>query len=160
MQTSIDLRLARHGAIVLLLGLLLGFVITRFHNRGAGDAAHLVGLIGGFGLIGLSAVWPKLNLSRAWSAAGVWSTVVCMYANWLGCVFLALGSGAAVPGPAATGSAATASALPWDRGARVLLFGAVWLSLLSALILLFGLFRRTAPATAIQREQAAASAHG
>lgn len=161
MQTSIDLRLARHGAIVLLLGLLIGFEITRFHNRGAGDAAHLVGLIGGFGLIGLSAVWPKLNLSRAWSAAGVWSTVVCMYANWLGCVFLALASGPAAPGSAATGSAAmgsaaTPSALPWDRGARVLLFSAVWLSLLSALILLFGLFRRTAPATAIPREQAAA----
>lgn len=151
MQTSIDLRLARHGAIVLLLGLLIGFVITRFHNRGAGDAAHLVGLIGGFGVMGLSAVWPKLNLSRVWSAAGVWSTVVCMYANWLGCVFLALASGPAVPG-----SAATASALPWDRGARVLLFSAVWLSLLSALILLFGLFRRAAPATAIRPEQAAA----
>lgn len=155
MPTSFDPRLARHGAIVLLLGLLIGFVITRFHDRGAGDAAHLVGLIGGFGLIGLSAIWPRLNVSRAWSTAGVWLIVICMYANWLGCVFLALAGG-----PAGPGAPAMASALPWDRAARILLFGAVWLSLLSALILLFGLFRRRTPATTIEPEQAAAQAHG
>ena len=130
MQPVIDLRLARHGAIVLLLGLLTGFVILKLHDRGAGDAAHLVGLIGGFGMIALSALWPHLALNRAWSAAGVWSTALCMYANWFGCIFLAVGSG------------------PADRAARVLLFAAVWLSLLATLIILFGLFRRSAPAAA------------
>lgn len=142
MQTSSDLRLARHGAIVLLLGLLTGFVILKFHNRGAADAAHLVGLIGGFGMIALSALWPKLSLGRAWSVAGAWITVVCMYANWLGCVLLGLGSG-----PAGSGSPVLGSPLLWDRAARVVLFAAVWLSLLSTLIVLFGLFRPTTPAT-------------
>ena len=140
MQTSFDLRLARHGAIVLLLGLLFGFVITKFHNRAVGDAAHSVGLIGGFGMIGLSAIWPRLPLSRFWSTAGAWSTAVCMYANWLGCVFLAVGSGPAAPGAPLIGAS-----LPWNRAAGVVLFAAIWLSLLSTLIVLIGLFRRTAP---------------
>lgn len=124
MQTSVDLRLARHGAIVLLLGLLIGFVITKFHNRGAGDAAHLVGLIGGFGMIALSTLWPKLNLARSLSTAGAWVTVACMYLNWLGVVLL---GGFLEP--------------HWlsDRIAPVLLQIAIWLSLLSTLIVLFGL---------------------
>lgn len=138
MQPSIDLRLARHGAIVLLLGLLEGFVISRFHNRGAGDAAHLVGLIGGFGMIALGALWPHLNLTRFWSTAGVWLTAVSMYANWLGCVLLGLGSG---PGAPSTGLP-----LLYGRAAGVVLFAAVWLSLLATLIVLCGLFRRAAPA--------------
>ena len=140
MQTSFDLRLARHGAIVLLLGLLFGFVITQFHDRAVGDAAHSVGLIGGFGMIGLSAIWPRLHLSRFWSTAGAWVTAVCMYANWLGCVLLAVGSGPAVPGSALMGPSPR-----WDQAARVVLFAAVWLSLLSTLIILIGLFRRTGP---------------
>lgn len=139
MQPAIDLRLARHGAIVLLLGLLEGFVITRLHNRGAGDAAHLVGLIGGFGMIALGALWPHLNLSRSWSIAGAWITVVCMYANWLGCILLGWGTGPGVP----------SAGLPLlcQRAAPVVLFAAVWLSLLATLIVLVGLFRRAAPAT-------------
>ena len=54
MRTPIDLRLARHGAILLLLGMLTGFVIVNFHNQNLGNAAHLTGLIGGDGLIALA----------------------------------------------------------------------------------------------------------
>jgi hydroxylaminobenzene mutase len=86
MRTPIDLRLARHGAILLLLGMLTGFVIVKFHNRGAGNAAHLTGLIGGYGLIALGLLWPKLNLGRFWSGAGAWITAVSLYLNWLGLV--------------------------------------------------------------------------
>ncbi len=128
MQTSIDLRLARHGAIVLLLGLLIGFVITKFHNRGAGDAAHLVGLIGGFGMIALSTLWPKLSLGRSLSTVGAWVTVACMYFNWLGVVLLG-----GFPGAPQF----------WDRAAHVLLQAAVWLSLISTGVVLFGLRRST-----------------
>ena len=124
MQTSVDLRLARHGTIVLLLGLLVGFVIGKFHERGVGDAAHLVGLIGGFGTIALSTLWPKLNLGRSLSTVGAWVTVACMYLNWLGVVLL---GGFLEP------------VLPWSRVAHVLLQMAIWLSLLSTAIVLFGL---------------------
>ena len=83
MHTSIDIRMARHGAILLLLGMLTGFVIGSFHSRSTGNAAHLTGLIGGYGLIALGLLWPKLNLSRAWSLAGARITVASMYLNWL-----------------------------------------------------------------------------
>jgi hypothetical protein len=46
MQPPIDLRLARHGVIVLLLGLLIGFAIPNFHNPHLGNVAHLNGLSG------------------------------------------------------------------------------------------------------------------
>src|ERR1700677_3667885 len=93
MRTQIDLRLARHGAILLLLGMLTGFVIRALPNRGAGDTAHLVGLMGGYGLIAIGLLWPKLDLGRFWSAAGAWITAASLYLNWLGVVFLALGTG-------------------------------------------------------------------
>jgi hypothetical protein len=50
MRTPIDPCRARHGAILLLLGMITGFVIVRFHNRGTANAAHLTGLIRGYGL--------------------------------------------------------------------------------------------------------------
>ncbi|MGH8180963.1 MAG: hypothetical protein ACRETR_08295 [Steroidobacteraceae bacterium] len=138
MATSVELRLARHGVIVLLLGLLTGFVIARFHNRSAGDAAHLVGLIGGFGTIALALLWPKLRLGRFWSETGLWATAACMYLNWLGVVLL--------------------GAFGWGRTGTVLLQIAIGLSLLSTLIILFGL---RSPTTAAAAEDAvsAAAAH-
>ena len=94
MGSPIDLRLARHGAILLLGGMLTGFVIGDFHNRGVGNAAHLTGLIGGYGLIALGLLWPKLNLGPFWSGAGAWITAASLYLNWLGLVLQGgLGSG-------------------------------------------------------------------
>lgn len=154
MPTSVDLRLARYGAIVLLLGLLTGFVITRFHNRGAGDAAHLVGLIGGFGTIALAMLWPKLRLGRVWSETGMWATAACMYLNWLGVVLL----GAFGSGPNAGHSPILGSPLLWDRAAGVLLQIAIGLSLLSTLIILFGL-RNPTTAAAAEDAVSAAAAH-
>lgn len=133
-QTQIDFRLARHGAILLLLGMLEGFVIPSFHNRGAGDAAHLVGLIGGYGLIAVALLWPKLSLGRFWSGAGAWITATSLYLNWLGVVFLMLGSGPAAAGPSAVGSWAL-----WSVAGGVVLKLAIVLSVLSVLIILFGL---------------------
>jgi len=142
MQTSIDLRLARHGVIVLLLGLLTGFVIADFHDRRLGDVAHLVGLIGGFGTITLGLLWPRLNLGRLWSGAGAWMTASSMYLNWLGAALRGgLGSGPDHVGPSVLGPP-----LLWDRvGALALSTGSL-LSLLATLIVLFGL--RTTAASA------------
>src|SRR5579871_6568954 len=86
MQLSIDLRIARHGVIVLLLGMLTGFFIGRFHSHSLGNAAHLTGLVGGYGLITIGLLWPRLNLGPAWSTAGAWVTIVSMYLNWAGLV--------------------------------------------------------------------------
>jgi hydroxylaminobenzene mutase len=152
MQTSIDLRLARHGVIVLLLGLLTGFVIGNFNNRALGDAAHLTGLIGGFGMIALGLLWPRLNLGSLLSDAGAWMTAASMYLNWLGLAFRGgLGSG-----PGATNPPLLGSPQVWDRVSGLILTAAVVVSLLSTLIVLYGL-RKLAPTAAPQGTVAATS---
>jgi hydroxylaminobenzene mutase len=137
-MTLIELRLARHGVIVLLLGLLTGFVIGNFHNPHLGDAAHLTGLIGGFGMIAMGLLWPNLNLGRFWSGAGAWMTAVSMYLSWLGLAF----RGAFGSGPN-TNSPLLGSPLLWDRAGGVVLMMAALLSLFATLIVLLGLRRLT-----------------
>jgi hypothetical protein len=136
MRTPIDLRLTRHGAILLLLGMLTGFVIFKFHNHNVGNAAHQTGLIGGYGLIALGLLWPKLNLGRFWSGAGAWITAISLYLNWLGLVLQGFGSG-----PKTTNSPPGSSALLWDHAGGFVLMIAVILSLSSVLIILAGLRR-------------------
>jgi hypothetical protein len=128
MHTPIDLRLARHGVILLLLGLLTGFAIPRFHNPHFGNAAHLVGLIGGFGLIAFGLLWPRLDLGRLWSGVGAWFAASGMYLSWLG---LVLGG--------AFGSGLSARA-----GQIALVLGA-WLALFATIIVLAGLRKLAAP---------------
>jgi hydroxylaminobenzene mutase len=139
MQTLIALRVARHGVIVLLLGLLTGFVIGNFHNPHLGDAAHLTGLIGGFGMIAVCLLWPKLNLGRFWSGAGAWMTAVSMYLSWLGLAF----RGAFGSGPKVTNSPLLGSPLLWDRAGGAVLTIAALLSLFATLVVLIGLRRLT-----------------
>ena len=86
MQTPIDLRLARHGVMVVLLGLLTGFGIPRIHSPQLGNAAHLVGLIGGFGLVAFGLLWPRLSIGRFGSALGAWMIALSMYLSWSGLV--------------------------------------------------------------------------
>jgi hypothetical protein len=140
-RAPIELRLARHGAILLLLALLTGFVIGNLHNRQAGVAAHVTGLIGGYGLIALCPLWPKLSIGRVCSGAGVWITAASLYLSWLGLLFKGFAYG-----PQAPGSPLPVPSLVWDRAAAITLTMAVLLSLLSVLILLIGLRKLTTPA--------------
>jgi hydroxylaminobenzene mutase len=141
-QQHIDLRLARHGAILLLLGMLTGFVIGSFYNRGSGNAAHMTGLIGGYGLIALGLLWPRLKLGRSWSSAGAWITALSLYLSWLGIVL----QGGFGSGGGATNSALSGSTLLWDYAGRVVLAIAIVLSLFSVIIVLFGLRKLAAAA--------------
>lgn len=134
MRSQIDLRLARHGAILLLLGMLEGFLIRNFHNVGAGRAAHLVGFLGGYGLIAIGLLWPRLNLTRFWSSTGAWITAGSLYLNWLGVVLIVLGSG-----PVAAGTVIPGSPAFWNDAAWIVLKLAILTSLLSVIIILIGL---------------------
>lgn len=125
MQAPIDLRLARHGVIAVLLGLLVGFVIPRFHNSHLGNAAHLVGLIGGYGMIALGLLWPRLNLGRFWSIAGVWMTALSMYLSWLGLVLK--------------------GRFALDGAGQIALALGAWLSLFATIVVLVGLRKVAAP---------------
>lgn len=131
-QDVLFLRFARHGTLLLLAGLLTGFGIGKFHSHQLGNAAHLAGLIGGFGLIAVGWIWPRLNLGPRWSQFGSWSFIFSMHLSWLG---LAL--------KAALGSAPDSSAGPgagaWDAISGLILMVGAILSLVGALIMLAGL---------------------
>lgn len=124
MRLPLDLRIARHGAIVLLLGMLTGFFIGRFHSHNLGNAAHLTGLVGGYGLITIGLLWPRLDLGPAWSTAGAWVTIVSMYLNWAGLVLQDAFGGARNP---------------LAHSGPVVLVFAIVLSLMSVAITLVGL---------------------
>jgi hydroxylaminobenzene mutase len=140
-QLPIDLRLARHGAILLFLGMLTGFVIGNSHNPKTANGAHLTGLIGGYGLITLGLLWPKLNLGRFWSGVGAWVTAVSLYLNWIGLFVLAEFGG----GPNATKAPHLGPEALWDRSGGIILMLAVVLSLASGIVVLVGLRKLTSP---------------
>ncbi len=75
-------RLLWHGMFLFLLGLLTGFVETKFTNPRMGLAAHLEGLMNGIFLLALGAVWTEVKLSPRWKAATYWGALYGTYANW------------------------------------------------------------------------------
>jgi hypothetical protein len=135
MQDTLLLRFARHGTLLLLAGLLTGLGIGKFHSHQLGNAAHLAGLIGGFGLIAVGWLWPRLRLGSRWSRFGAWSLIASMHLSWLGLALkAALGSASDAPLMSVGQGAAS-----WDAiSGLILLVGAI-LSLVGTLIMLIGL---------------------
>jgi hydroxylaminobenzene mutase len=72
-------RLIWHGMFLFLLGLLTGFVETKFTNPRMGLAAHLEGVMTGTFLVALGAVWMEVRLPLKLKAAAYWSGA---YVNW------------------------------------------------------------------------------
>jgi len=56
-------RLMWHGMFLFLLGLLTGFVETKFVNVRMGLTAHLEGVMNGIFLLALGAAWAEVRLS-------------------------------------------------------------------------------------------------
>jgi (hydroxyamino)benzene mutase len=68
-------RLIWHGMFLFLLGLLTGFVETKFANPRMGLAAHLEGVMTGTFLVALGAVWMEVRLPLKLKAAAYWSAL-------------------------------------------------------------------------------------
>jgi hypothetical protein len=135
MQDTLLLRFARHGTLLLLAGLLTGFGIGKFHSHQAGNSAHLAGLIGGFGLIAVGWLWPRLKLGRLWSQLGAWAFILSMDLSCLGLVLVAaFGSAADTPTESLGPGAAS-----WNLIAGPLLLVGAVLSVVATLIMLIGL---------------------
>lgn len=144
-QDTLLLRFARHGALLLLAGLLTGLGIGKFHSHQFGNAAHLAGLIGGFGLLAVAWLWPRLSLGPRWSQLGAWSFIFSMHLSWLGLILkAALGSA-----PDAPLNSVGQGATSWDAISGVILLVGAVLSLVGTIILLVGLraIRPSASAT-------------
>jgi hypothetical protein len=135
MQDTFLLRFARHGTLLLLAGLLTGFGIGKFHSHHVGNSAHLAGLIGGFGLLAVGWLWPRLKLGRLWSELGAWAFILSMHLSWLGLVLMAaFGSAADTPSESVGPGAAS-----WNLIAGPLIFVGAVLSVVATLIVLVGL---------------------
>jgi hydroxylaminobenzene mutase len=131
-------KLIWHGMFLFLLGLLTGFVETKFTNPRMGLAAHLEGVMNGTFLVALGAVWIEVRLSAKVKAAAYWSALYGAYVNWaataLGAAF-----GVAALSPI---TGARHSALPWQEGFITALFMSVGLAIVgSSIMVLWGLRR-------------------
>ena len=75
-------RLMWHGMCLFLLGLLTGFVESRFTNMRMGLAAHLEGVMNGIFLVALGAVWTNVRLSPPVKTIAYWLALYSTYGNW------------------------------------------------------------------------------
>ena len=75
-------RLLWHGALLFLLGLIIGLVQQQLTNPRMGLAAHLEGLMNGTFLLAIGAVWSELRLPSKLAALAFWAALYGAYANW------------------------------------------------------------------------------
>jgi hydroxylaminobenzene mutase len=83
-------RLMWHGMCLFLLGLLTGFVESRFTNVRMGLAAHLEGVMNGIFLLALGAVWTSVRLSPRAKTIAFWIVLYGTYGNWLATTLAAI----------------------------------------------------------------------
>lgn len=133
-------KLIWHGMFLFLLGLVTGFVETKFPNPRMGLAAHLEGVMNGTFLIALGAVWMEVRLSSKLKAAAYWGALYGAYVNW---VATAMGAawGIAALSPI---TSAGHSALPWQEQFVTVVFMSVGLAIVGASILVLWGLRRNA----------------
>jgi (hydroxyamino)benzene mutase len=136
-------RLIWHGIFLFLLGLLTGFAEQKFVNARMGLAAHLEGVMNGTFLVALGSVWTDVKLRPRSKLAAFWMSLYAAYVNWA-TTALAAWFGTAALSPI-TGSGHSGRA--WQEGLVTALFLSVGVTaVLSTLMVLWGLRRRTTPA--------------
>ena len=78
MNTNPNLRsqeghqLLQAGALLFILGLLVGFAVPLFANPRVALSSHLEGVMNGTVLLVLGLVWPRLRLDRTARRTGFW----------------------------------------------------------------------------------------
>jgi hydroxylaminobenzene mutase len=91
-------RLAFHGMVLFLLGLLMGLVVQSVANPRIGLSAHTGALLNGAFLIALAAVWQWVTLAPGAMRATYWLAVAGSYVSCVA-LFLAgvFGTSASTP---------------------------------------------------------------
>lgn len=129
-------RLCWHGMLLFLLGLTTGLVVQQFPNPRMGLAAHLEGLMNGVFLLGLAALWPRLQLLARAKKVALGTVLYGTYANWF-FTSLAAALGTAAMAPLAAGSH---RGQPWQEALVSVGFVSVGLAMLvGTLVVLWGL---------------------
>lgn len=91
-----DLRLARHGLFLIVLGLLSGFATLAVVAPRMALAAHTIGIVQGSLAIGLAFLWPVLvqaGFPLPWCRVAI---LVGFYANWAGALLASVWSAKAM----------------------------------------------------------------
>ena len=76
------LRLCRHGALLFVLGLVNGALVSTLTNSRMGLSAHLAGVQNGMVLLIFGLVWQRLKLSPRVLRVAELSSIFSMYAIW------------------------------------------------------------------------------
>jgi (hydroxyamino)benzene mutase len=133
-------RLIWHGVFLFLLGLLTGFVETKFSNPRMGLAAHLEGLMNGTFLIAVGAIWGEVRLSSVLETTAFRTALCGTYGNWATTTLAAIFGTAALSPITAAGYAGQA----WQELVVTLGFSIVGITIISASVLvLWGLRHKT-----------------
>ncbi len=140
-------KLIWHGMFLFLLGLLTGFVETKFTNQRMALAAHLEGVMNGTFLVALGAVWMEVRLSPRLKGLAYLSALYGAYLNW---VATALGAawGIAALSPI---TGAGHHALAWQETFITALFMSVGLAIVGASVLVLWGLRRSRAVKAYEK---------
>lgn len=95
MQNTTARKIAFHGVIVLVLGMLagIGFSVAAAQNLdsyGSWRFAHMEGLVNGILVIALAGVWQHLDEQRRMVQIGKWLAIIGAYCNIIGPLITAL----------------------------------------------------------------------
>lgn len=85
-----SLRLCRHGALLFLLGLLNGALVSILTNSRMGLSAHLAGVQNGMVLLIFGLLWQRLRLSPRALRIAELSSLFSMYAIWIALLLAAV----------------------------------------------------------------------
>lgn len=125
------------GALLVLLGLLTGFVSGSLANPRMGLSAHLEGLMNGTLLLALGAGWGHVRLTAAQERWSWWLLAYGSLANWLAVLLGAIWGAGHGTMPLAAGHSAVRAA-PWQEQ----LVDALLISLSFAMVAAFVLILR------------------
>jgi hydroxylaminobenzene mutase len=132
-------RLLRVGALLFLLGLLVGLAVPRFAVPRLGLSTHLLGLMQGMFLMVAGLLWPKLMITRPLSRIGcgiaIYGCLAAWTANLCGVVWGAGNTMVPIAAGAARGSASQEGAI------RILLMSAAVSLIAVTILILWGLRR-------------------
>ena len=84
------LRLCRHGALLFVLGLVNGALISTLTNTRMGLSAHMAGVQNGMVLLIFGLVWHRLGLTQRTLRIAEWSSIFSMYAIWAALLLAAI----------------------------------------------------------------------
>ena len=133
-------QLLRHGAIMLLLGLLSGFTTLFAAVPAAALSAHLIGAVQGAILIGLAGAWPALHASPRILSAIKYTALIGTYTNWIGVQLAAFWS--AKRAFVVNADKFSAQATPWQENIVFVLLNLSALVILSCILIVIATRRQ------------------